>query len=204
MALSEHFNIADFFYPKGVVVLGEEDQEKVVKEVGGHFQEQFENFAIDGSKAKKEFAKKKKQGEENEKHLSSFFLLLFHSNIYTFFFSECSVEKCYANAEKFREGTYPFLLVGTPCPFSVQTIFGVGLPRAAHFKDTNGPGCKVWSMNRYVIMGEASEIEENIVGIKILQWYRRCLEEFWQTNFSCQNAKQKLFVDFTKKASSID
>ena len=132
--------------------------------------------------------------------LHSFFLL-FHSNIYTFF-SECSVQKCYANAEKFREGTYPFLLVGTPCPFSVQTIFGVGLPRAAHFKDTNGPGCKVWSMNRYVIMGEASEIEENR-GIKIL-WYRRCLEEFWQTNFSCQNAKQKLFVDFTKKASSID
>ena len=113
-----------------------------MKEVGGHFQEQFENFAIDGSKAK-EFAKKKKSREKRMKStfLHSFFLL-FHSNIYTFF-SECSVQKCYANAEKFREGTYPFLLVGTPCPFSVQTIFGVGLPRAAHFKDTNGPGCKV-------------------------------------------------------------
>ena len=95
--------------------------------------------------------------------LHSFFYFFIQTS--THFFSECSVEKCYANAEKFREGTYPFLLVGTPCPFSVQTIFGVGLPRAAHFKDTNGPGCKVWSMNRYVIMGEASEIEENI-GIK--------------------------------------
>ena len=152
-----------------------------MKEVGGHFQEQFENFAIDGSKAKKEFAKKKKVGRREWK--APFFILSFtfsfkHLHI---FFSECSVEKCYANAEKFCEGTYPFLLVGTPCPFSVQTIFGVGLPRAAHFKDTNGPGCKVWSMNRYVIMGEASEIEENI-GIKI-PLFRRCLEEFWQTNF---------------------
>ena len=114
-----------------------------------------------------------KEGVRQEKKVgrrewkAPFFILSFtfsfkHLHI---FFSECSVEKCYANAEKFREGTYPFLLVGTPCPFSVQTIFGVGLPRAAHFKDTNGPGCKVWSMNRYVIMGEASEMEENI-GIK--------------------------------------
>ena len=102
--------------------------------------------------------KKSREKRTKSTFLHSFFLL-FHSNIYTFF-SECSVQKCYANAEKFREGTYPFLLVGTPCPFSVQTIFGVGLPRAAHFRDTNGPGCKVWSMNRYVIIGEASEIEE--------------------------------------------
>ena len=99
--------------------------------------------------------------------LHSFFTFSFKH--LQFFFSECSVEKCYANAEKFREGTYPFLLVGTPCPFNVQTIFGVGLPRAAHFRDTNGPGCKVWSMNRYVIIGEASEIEEKI-GMKIM-WY---------------------------------
>ena len=113
-----------------------------MKEVGGHFQEQFENFAIDGSKAKKEFAKKKSREKRMKStFLHSFFYFFIQTSTHVFY--ECSVQKCYANAEKFCEGTYPFLLVGTPCPFSVQTIFGVGLPRAAHFKDTNGPGCKV-------------------------------------------------------------
>ena len=28
-------------------------------------------------------------------------------------------------------------------PFRVHLISGVGLPRALHFKETGGPGCKV-------------------------------------------------------------
>ena len=60
-----------------------------MKEVGGHFQEQFENFAIDGSKAKKEFAKKKSR----EKRMKSTFL---HSFFY--FFIQTSTHFFFLNA----------------------------------------------------------------------------------------------------------
>ena len=37
---------------------------------------------------------------------------------------------------------------GRSRPLSSQCILGVGLPRAAHLRETNGPGCMVWSINR--------------------------------------------------------
>ena len=44
-------------------------------------------------------------------------------------------------------------------PLSVHTILGVGDPLALHLSDTGGPGWSVWSMNRYVSIGDASEIQ---------------------------------------------
>ena len=47
--------------------------------------------------------------------------------------------------------------LGSSNPLSVQVTLGVGLPLAAHLSDTSGPGCRVWSMKRYVSTGDASE-----------------------------------------------
>ena len=41
-------------------------------------------------------------------------------------------------------------------PLTVHLISGVGLPSALHLSDTQGPGCKVWSMNEYNSLGRAS------------------------------------------------
>ena len=178
----------------------------------GHFQEQFENFAIDGSRQNEG----KKEGEKvcavvqwakirkinafgclrwknigtrylknvdfsalcdtthlifctifpcltycdvcvsvyYKKKAVLFFLLFFSS-------TRLCLHACVENFLEIRvifQLTYPLLLCGTSCPFNVQVIVGVGLPRAEHFKETSGPGCKVWSMNRYVMIGAASKI----------------------------------------------
>ena len=45
---------------------------------------------------------------------------------------------------------------GNSKPSKVQVILGVGLPEAEHFRETNGPGCNVWSMNEYDNVGKVS------------------------------------------------
>ena len=172
----------------------------------GHFQEQFENFAIDGSRQNEG----KKEGEKvcvqwakirkinafgclRWKYIGRYLKCWFKRSLWYLIF--CTIFPCltycnvcvsvyykkkqffffysffsstrlclYACVENFLEIrvifqlTYPLLLCGTSCPFNVQVIVGVGLPRAEHFKETSGPGCKVWSMNRYVMIGAASKI----------------------------------------------
>ena len=52
----------------------------------------------------------------------------------------------YEKKKKKEEGgflnSYPVVL-GKSLPLRVQVILGVGLPRAAHFNETSGPGCMV-------------------------------------------------------------
>ena len=47
--------------------------------------------------------------------------------------------------------------IGRLKPLTVHLISGVGLPSALHFRETQGPGWRVWSINEYNKVGRASE-----------------------------------------------
>lgn len=52
---------------------------------------------------------------------------------------------------------YKLFTFGKGKPSKFQVICGVGFPVALHFRETDGPGCIVCSMNLYTSCGATSE-----------------------------------------------